>query len=134
MDIDNNTSTAIIGTYIGVDTSYMEGSAYIYQDDLEYGKWKKICRLNASDANGPGPYYSDDWNFGRSVSINGDIAVVGAPKDNSVYVFKHNKENNTWQEMQKLVASDYISEYAGFNIDDFGHSVSVYGNAIIVGA
>jgi hypothetical protein len=76
--------------------------------------------------------------FGTSVSIYDDTLIVGAVNKNrvisatsqvqagTVYVFW--RVGNAWSENQMLVASD------GQAYDHFGISVSVYENAIIIGA
>lgn len=72
--------------------------------------------------------------FGYSVDMHGNYAVVGAPGDDiaananqgSVYVFFYNGSN--WVEQAKLIAGDGSAE------DRFGHSVSIHGDYIIVGA
>jgi hypothetical protein len=67
--------------------------------------------------------------FGSSVAVDGDTAVIGAPNTNSVsgaaYVFVRNTDG-TWSEQQELFASDGGGQ--------FGMSVAVSGDAIIVGA
>jgi len=72
--------------------------------------------------------------FGLSVDISGDYAIVGADSDDdgdfstgSAYIFKRDLMGN-WNEVQKLTASD-----AQFN-DLFGTSVSISGDYAIVGA
>ena len=72
--------------------------------------------------------------FGTSVSVSGDTAVVGAYLDDtpgginagSAYVFV--RSGTTWTEQQKLLASD------GAPGDLFGSSVSVSGDTVVVGA
>jgi FG-GAP repeat protein/all-beta uncharacterized protein len=73
--------------------------------------------------------------FGYSVSISGDTAVVGAPlNDNAkgtdagaAYVFVRGSNGN-WTQQQKLIASDGIDQ------DQFGESVAIEGNVIVVGS
>ncbi len=72
-------------------------------------------------------------NFGHSVSVSGDTAVVGAYRDDdrgndsgSAYVFE--KVDNVWTQIAKLLASD------GAPDDFFGYSVSVSGDTAVVGA
>ena len=69
-------------------------------------------------------------NFGYSVSISGDYAILGAEGDDSgkgsAYIFKWN--GTSWVEQQKLTASD------GNTSDYFGWSVSISGDYAIVGA
>lgn len=78
-------------------------------------------------------------NYGNSVAIEGDYAVVGAPKDNTdaqslnpmdetgaIYIYK--KISGVWTFQQKIVASTRV------NYDYFGWSVSISGNYIAVGS
>jgi len=72
-------------------------------------------------------------NFGMSVSISGDYAMVGSPFNNdsvgAVYVFR--RDGTVWLETQKLIASD------GVKGDMFGGmigSISISGNYAIIGA
>ena len=72
-------------------------------------------------------------NFGDSVSISGDIAVVGAWIDGengensgSAYVWK--RVDGEWLEIAKLTPSDPAVDAR------FGYSVSISGNFIIIGA
>ncbi|HEY0678152.1 MAG TPA: FG-GAP repeat protein [Chitinophagaceae bacterium] len=71
--------------------------------------------------------------FGRSVDIYGDYAVVGAPMDTALnvdggaaYIFA--KENGTWVQQAKIYASNAASN------DRFGSAVSIYGDVVVVGA
>jgi len=71
--------------------------------------------------------------FGKSVDIEGDLAVVGDPRSlgggddpGKVYVYRYS--GSEWNEEAELVPND------GGNNDQFGHSVSVSNNRIIVGA
>ncbi|MCH7820343.1 MAG: T9SS type A sorting domain-containing protein [Candidatus Marinimicrobia bacterium] len=71
--------------------------------------------------------------FGRSASISGDYAVVGAEFDDdngtdagSAYVFK--RSGTSWAQEAKLLASD------GAAGDVFGFSVSISGDYAVVGA
>ena len=69
--------------------------------------------------------------FGHSVSLSGDRAIVGAHLDNdqsgSAYIFER-QGDDTWQEVFKLTAGDGEAE------DWFGYSTSLSGNRAIVGA
>ena len=66
-------------------------------------------------------------NFGRSVAINGDTAIVGGHNndDGAAYIFEN--ISGTWIESHKLVG-DKISKYA-----KFGHSVAIDDEIILVG-
>ena len=71
--------------------------------------------------------------FGNSVAISGDVAVVGTrhdddngPNAGAAYIYRYN--GSTWEEEAKLLASD------GAGGDEFGFAVGIDGNAVIVGA
>jgi hypothetical protein len=68
--------------------------------------------------------------FGFSVAIDGDYAIVGADADDfgtgSAYIFFWNGVG--WEQQQKLTASD------GAPGDQFGYSVAIAGEYAIVGA
>lgn len=99
------------------------GAAYLFRHD-GLG-WSQEAKLTASDP-------SQSHAFGRSVSLTGDVAVLGArdfePRDDAgaVYVFRF--DGLDWTEEAKLVPAD---PEAGTR---FGNSVSVSGEAILVGA
>jgi hypothetical protein len=72
-------------------------------------------------------------NFGSSVSVWGDTAIVGAPYDDdkgggsgSAYIYRFDGSN--WVQQEKLVPVD------GAAGDNFGQSVDVWGDAVIIGA
>ena len=76
---------------------------------------------------------AEGYQFGYSVSVSGDTAVVGAYGDDhagvysgSVYVFT--RSGFTWTQQAKLTAADAAMA------DWFGMSVSVSGDTIVVGA
>jgi hypothetical protein len=84
-------------------------------------------KLMAADERG-------DADFGSSVALDGDTAVVGSKYDNigenenqgSVYIFT--RSNGVWTEQQKIIASDG----AAYNF--FGASVAISGDTLIIGA
>jgi len=115
---------ALIGSPYDDDGGDGSGSAYVFK--RSGSSWTELAKLTASDA------ASLDY-FGRSVSIDGDYALVGAigNDDNgdtsgSTYVFK--RSGSTWTEQVKLTASD------GDPFDSFGHSVSIDGDYALIGA
>ncbi|WP_271856178.1 HYR domain-containing protein, partial [Patiriisocius marinus] len=116
---------------MGGNTLNSAGSAYIFERDGA-GNWIEVQKLVAADR---GP---DDL-FGGSVSISGDLAIIGAsyetedamggntlPGAGSAYIFERDGAGN-WNEVQKLVAAD-----RGPN-DLFGRSVSISGDLAIIG-
>ena len=70
--------------------------------------------------------------FGRSVAIEGDTVVVGAPEHaihtGAVFVFRTSDGGATYPRVAKLAASD------GNSMDYFGCSVAIAGATIVVGA
>ena len=115
---------AVVGAYFDDDSGTDSGSAYIFYYDGT--SWSQQDKLLASD----GAAFD---NFGWSVSVSGDYAVVGAAYDDdngsnsgSAYIFK--RSGAGWSEQAKLLASD------GAAGDYFGYSVSISGDYAIVGA
>ncbi|HND20040.1 MAG TPA: hypothetical protein PLB18_11735, partial [Acidobacteriota bacterium] len=102
-----------------------QGSAYVFV--RSGATWSQQQKLTASDGAG-------DDEFGQSVAISGETVVVGAFLDDiganidqgSVYVFV--RTGATWSEQQKLTASD------GAMSDQFGISVAISGETVVVGA
>lgn len=112
---------AIVGA---VGDGSFSGSAYVF--DKVGGAWTQSAKLTAADG------AADDW-FGISVSLRGDVAVVGAYYDDdrgadsgSAYVFE--KSGAVWTQAAKLTASD------GTAADYFGTSAAVSGDIVVVGA
>ncbi len=119
--------TAIVGAYR--DDNYL-GSAYIFEKSLlGWATVTENAKLTASDG-AEGDY------FGYSVSISGDIVIVGSPFDNAVsdsagsaYLFeKPASEWVTATENAKLTASD------GAAVDAFGYSVAISNDTTLAGA
>jgi hypothetical protein len=123
-------SVSVSGDYaiVGADGNDSGGSdsgaAYIFK--RECNTWVEQAKLVSGDAN------AQD-HFGRSVSISGDYAIVGACQDDesgtnsgAAYIFVRNGEE--WIQQAKLITSD-----AGAN-DYFGYAVSISGDYAIVGA
>lgn len=117
---------AIVGAYrkdVGANSN--QGKAYIYNHVS--GFWFQQAILTANN----GAAFDE---FGTSVSISGDYAIVGADgKDfgavagqGSAYIF--NRSGTSWNQQAILNATD------GAAGDLFGFSVSLSGNYAIVGA
>jgi hypothetical protein len=116
--------TALIGVINDDDNGANSGSAYVF---IRTGTtWSQQAKLLASDG-------TAGDNFGLSVSLDGDTALIGAPfhDDNgadagSAYMFT--RTGTTWTQQRKLLASDPA---AG---DCFGGSVSLSGDTALIGA
>ena len=115
---------ALVGAFHDDDNGRDSGSAYVF--DLSGSTWIQTGKLMASDG-------AVDDEFGDSVSLSGDRALVGARFDNdngsgsgSAYVFKFS--GSAWSQTAKLRASD------GAANDNLGSSVSLSGDRALVGA
>jgi len=147
----NRRNYAIVGSYhndfdaAATNELSNAGAAYIFEKDIS-GNWIEIQKLVASDR-------SVDDEFGFSVAINGNTAIVGAQAEDedvaganyiysagSVYVFDRDGFG-VWNQSQKLCASDrspdinYPAGYTGEDLgDQFGWSVGISGEYMIIGA
>ncbi|HZI86739.1 MAG TPA: FG-GAP-like repeat-containing protein, partial [Pyrinomonadaceae bacterium] len=93
---------------------------------LSGGTWTQQAKLLANDG-------AASDKFGQSVAISEDTIVIGAYQANAplsnggaAYVFVRN--GTTWTQQQKLTASDGTAD------DEFGISVAIAGETIVVGA
>lgn len=119
-------SVSISGDYavVGAPLADSRGSAYVFSRSGT--TWTEEQKIRPT-SNAVGDY------FGGSVSISGDCVVVGASRfdgsgDNSGFAYVFRRSGTTWVEEQKLVASQ------GSASDNFGASVSISGDYIVVGA
>jgi hypothetical protein len=103
------------------------GAAYVFQRNQGgANNWGQVAILRASDADA----YSK---FGESVTISGDVIVVGAINANSTkgaaYVFERNQGGvDAWGQTNILQAT------GGQASDQFGVSIATSGDVIVVGA
>jgi len=121
---------AVVGAYGDDDDGDKSGSAYVFgRNEGGADNWGQVAKLTASDA-------AADDQFGRSVSVSGDAAIVGVYRDDdngsfsgSAYVFGQNEGGaDNWGQVTKLTASDAAAS------DKFGYSVSISGDLAVVGA
>jgi hypothetical protein len=117
--------STLVGAACQEGCNLVQGAAYVF---VRNGTaWSQQQELTSSD----GAAFD---NFGASVSLDGDTALVGAvrktiganPSQGAAYVFVNS--GTTWSQQQELTASD------GAANDYFGLSVSVSGNTAVVGA
>jgi hypothetical protein len=111
--------TAVVGAVSQAASNGGQGGAYVFV--RSGGVWTQQAEL--ATPNGA-------QNFGYSVSVSGDTAVVGAPVTNNsqgaAYVFV--RHGATWSQQAELLGADSASG------DSFGISVSVSGDTALVGA
>ncbi len=129
------TSVSISGTNLLVgkpndwNGSTYYGRAELFQKGIT---WTHLQYLQSSEV-------PEDDNFGYSVSIDGNYAIIGARTETgdasgnnplslsgASYIFENNL--GTWSQIQKIVANDRaVGDY-------FGTSVSISGDYAVVGA
>ena len=111
-----------------------KGAVYVYERDIDFTDprnpvffWQEETILYASDG-----VVGD--NFGTTLATSGNTAVIGAPGDNdngtdsgSAYIFVRDAAGN-WSQQDKLLAGDGARE------DNFGMSVAIHNDTVIVGA
>jgi uncharacterized repeat protein (TIGR01451 family) len=117
-------SVAIDGNTIVVGSTYTSngnGAAYVFVRTA--GVWTQQQKLTASDG-------APSDLFGNQVALNGNVAVIGAPGKNgyqgAAYVFS--RGGSVWSQQQELTASDGNAD------DEFGTSVAISGNAMLISA
>ncbi|MFC1707284.1 FG-GAP repeat protein [Planctomycetota bacterium] len=115
-----NGDTALVGAY----PDDRSGAAYLFRRAGTL--WSQEAKLTAADG------FQRDY-FGRTVSLSGDTALVGACADNdlgvlsgSAYLFR--RAGTMWSQEAKLTAAD------GVQTDFFGSAVSLSGDTALVGA
>ena len=119
-------SVAVSGdiALIGADQDDVDGtdsgSAYLF--NITTGR--QIAKLRPDDP-------AENKRFGYSVAIDGNLAAIGAIGDDTngrfsgaVYIF----DVQTGTQMQKIIPND------GYDNDEFGYTVAINGNSVIVGA
>ncbi|MFG0257415.1 MAG: FG-GAP repeat protein [Phycisphaerales bacterium JB043] len=116
----------LVGANSDDDVAINTGSVYVYttQDGVT---WEQEAKLTASDAR-----QLDQ--FGMSVALVGDVAIVGAPSDDddamsnegSVYVFR--RVGDSWIQETKLHGS------ASHKRNQFGFDVAYAGGTLLIGA
>ncbi len=113
---------AVIGAELDDDNGANSGSAYVFRYDSKSDTWVEEQKLLASDG-AAGNF------FGAAVAIGADTIVIGAdgPTSGSTYVFRFDADSSRWIEEQNLIPPDGPG-------DQFGVSVSISGDAILIGA
>jgi len=115
---------AVVGARFAGTPGNEPGAAYVFV--RSGGTWAQQDQLTAGDG-------EDGDGFGTAVAVSGDVAVVGAPRDDeggedagAVYVFV--RQGSTWTKQAKLLADD--AEPTDF----FGVAVALSGDYLLVGA
>ncbi len=121
---------AIVGAYLDDEGGFTEnGSATIFKRNSGTGVWESQGKLTNSAA-------ANDDNFGYSVGISGDYAIVGARNDdeggftNNGSATIYRRYGNVWRILPKT------TDTSAANSDSFGFSVAIDGNTsrFLIGA
>jgi len=123
-------NTVVVGAIRNDGAVDNVGAAYVFERPV--GGWANcgppcidVAKLTASDG-------ATQDRLGWSISVSGNIVVAGTPTNNGVgasYIFE--RPGGGWTDMTqtaKLTASDAAAD------DDFGHSIGVSGDTVVVGA
>ncbi len=101
------------------------GSAYIFtkQPMTAWTTGTETAKVSAEDG-------KDNHHFGWAVAVYDGTPVIGAPNADAAYLFSFDSQDNEWKQQAKLTAT----EFDDVIIDDFGSSVAVHGDVVVVGA
>ena len=130
---DNQSNNAFFGSAVALsdDTALVSaqggGDGSVYAFSRSNGTWTRQAKLIAVDT-------LQGDNFGGSIAVSGDTALIGSPFDDidgrldqgSSYVFT--RSGSIWSQQTKLTTVD------GGQGDNFGTSVALVGDTALVGA
>ena len=123
--VDFDGKSLIVGAYSANAPKGDSGAAYVFA--RQGNSWTQQAKLIADDGD------SFDW-FGSSVAINGDLAVVGAIREDgkginsdsgAVYVFR--RSGGSWRQEAKVIGLSTREKH------NFGHTVKTNGEIFAVG-
>ncbi|MCH8153405.1 MAG: FG-GAP repeat protein, partial [Planctomycetes bacterium] len=126
VSVSISADATLIGARLDDENGSNAGSAYLFRFEPDTSQWVEEQKLLASDG-------AAGDQFGRSVAIDGDIAVIGAwagdangPYTGPAYVFRY--RGSRWVEQQQLLPEP--NPWTPF----FGWSVAVSGDTVVIGA
>ncbi|WP_417389767.1 Calx-beta domain-containing protein [Gimesia sp.] len=122
VDIEN--STIVIGARLDSETEYWSGAVYIFKE--QDGNWTQTQKLKD-------PTPADRGTFGTSVSLEGDLLLVGAisipgqPESaGKAILYQLDPDSGLWNPIQTLTASDAAADSL------FGVSVKIHEHQIFI--
>jgi hypothetical protein len=122
VDIEN--STIVIGARLDSETEYRSGAVYIFNE--QDGNWTQTQKLKD-------PTPVDQGTFGTSVSLEGDLLLVGAisipgqpASAGKAILFQLDHNSGLWNPIQTLTASDAAADSL------FGVSVKIQDHQIFI--
>ncbi len=113
---------AVVGAIGADDGAYGAGAAWLLERD-ERGRWQDVARFVSTS-----PSYRGA--FSNSVAVSGRVVAVGAPREGSggfVYLFSEN-EVGQWAQSAKIAPPTDETDV------EFGTSVAMFGDTLVVGA
>jgi hypothetical protein len=128
----NNPLVAVDGTNAVVVT----GSGYVSFYSLQNTTWERGETFGILASNGDV----------ASVSISGNTAVIGLPKaaiavgssgpitTGMIVTYEKSPESSTWRQAKELFPDEYKGGTLRYQNSDFGQSVSLYDDLLVVGA
>ena len=99
------------------------GGVSLFERSRDSGSWIERVRLERSDQ-------QQDDGFGASLSVRGDVAIVGAPQhgiSGAAYIFSRDRVSGEWSE------DTLISAPSPFLNSGFGTAVAIDGEAMLIG-
>jgi hypothetical protein len=111
-------SISISSTTMLIGATSAEGGGVFYVFEFKDGLWTEDGQLTAQGSIGS--------QFGYSVELEGNTAIVGDPGAGAAYIFSMNA--GVWDQMARLEASDFDEP------DRFGESVSISADTVVIGA
>lgn len=138
LESSNNESEGRFGSSISVTNNYLvigapfenaqnsdDGRVYVYKKNISDNLFYEIDNLTSS-------FSVIEGKFGSDVSIFGEFLVIGAPRENGnqgrVHIFKRNTTTNRFNFLHSIISE--TPEFAG----EYGSSISLYGDFLVVGA
>lgn len=113
----------LVGAYNADGTYTNQGACYLFK--FESNVWVQKQKIIALDP-------STNGFFGQTASLKDNYAIIGAHGVNGLagaaYVFQLNPANSTMTQLQKITATDAVSN------DYFGYSTDIGNYNIIIGA
>ncbi|MEJ2255063.1 MAG: hypothetical protein P8Y75_12000, partial [Nitrospirota bacterium] len=123
---------AVAGAPFGGSTTNPPGAAFVFQRTGPGNAWGNVTKLLAPEAE----RFAFDQ-FGYDVAIDGDYVVVGVPAKEeggsfdtgAAFIFRRTG-TNAWDDVVKITAPE-LDQLVN---SQFGHSVAIEGDLVVVGA
>ena len=118
-----NGDTVVVGAYGDDDGGSNKGSVYVFRTSDDGTTYNQVAKLKTADAAAD--------HFGRAVAISGGLIAIGSATygtGGAAYVFRTSDGGATYVEVAKLTAADTCCA------DNFGISVAIDGDTVVIGA